>query len=107
MSTIKTTLSTTLAGAVAAALLLPVLASAQPSAQSSGQSSGQTADAAYCTALVKTYQTYLDTESKRGRLPQSLESREGVARCQSGDPAGIAALEKALNNARIPLPARG
>ena len=103
MTTIKTTLSTTLAGAVAAALLLPVLASAQPS----GQSSGQTADAAYCTALVKTYQTYLDTESKRGRLPQSLESREGVARCQSGDPAGIAALEKALNNARIPLPARG
>jgi hypothetical protein len=95
MTTIKTTLSTALLGAALAAVLLTALASAD------------TGEAAYCTALVKKYETYLDMGSKRGRQPQSLESREAAARCQAGDAAGIAGLEKALNNAKIPLPARG
>lgn len=99
MTTIKTKLSTGFVAAAAAALLLPALASAQPPVPG--------ADADYCSALVKKYETYLDTGSKRGLPPQGLESREAASRCQAGDPAGIAALEKALNNARIPLPARG
>jgi hypothetical protein len=99
MTTIKTTLSTALLGALLGAGLAAVLPPAVASAE--------TADAAYCSALVKKYESYLDMGSKRGRQPQSLESREAVARCQAGDPAGIAGLEKALNNAKIPLPARG
>ena len=97
MTTIKTTLSTALLGAGLAAVLLPALAAAQ----------SPSADAAYCTALAKKYENYLDMGSKRGRQPQSLESREALSRCQAGDPSGIAGLEKALNNAKIPLPARG
>lgn len=83
-----------LCGGLAAALLVPTLASAQ---------SGETA---YCAALVKKYETYLDMGSKRGRQPQSLESRVGVERCMSGDVGGIAAIEKALKDAKLDLPAR-
>ncbi|MCA0300814.1 MAG: hypothetical protein LCH95_00270 [Proteobacteria bacterium] len=95
MTMIKTTLSSALLAAGVAAILAPAMASAD------------TGDAAYCTALVKKYETYLDMGSKRGRQPQSLESREAAARCKAGDTAGIAGLEKALNNAKIPLPSRG
>ena len=93
----KTTflVTTAILGAGVMAAALPVPASAD------------TGQAAYCAALVKKYEAYLDMGSKRGRQPQSLESREAAARCQAGDPAGIAGLEKALNNARIPLPTRG
>ena len=95
MTKTKTMLTTAMLGAGFAALLAPGLASAD------------TGQAAYCSALVKKYEAYLDMGSKRGRQPQSLESREAAARCQAGDPAGIAGLEKALNNAKIPLPTRG
>ena len=66
----------------------------------------QSTDAAYCGALVTKYEQYLDMSSKRGRQPQSLESRAAVAQCKSGDPAGIPGIEKALLNAKVALPSR-
>jgi hypothetical protein len=99
MTKTKTLLATAILGAGLSAILLPGLASAD--------TAGRADDRAYCSALLQKYEAYLDMDSKRGRQPQSLESREAAARCRSGDPAGIAGLEKALNNARIPLPSRG
>src|SRR5258708_4128628 len=64
----------------------------------------QSTDAAYCGALVTKYEQYLDMGSKRGRQPQSLESRMAVAQCKSGDPAGIPGIEKALQDAKVALP---
>ncbi|MBI2740564.1 MAG: hypothetical protein HYX38_28960 [Rhodospirillales bacterium] len=79
---------------VVAAISLPALAQAQSS------------DAAYCKALVDKYEHYLDMGSKRGRQPQSLESRMSIAQCQAGDPSGIPGLEKALADAKLGLPSR-
>jgi hypothetical protein len=64
----------------------------------------QSTDAAYCGALVTKYEQYLDMSSKRGRQPQSLESRAAVAQCKAGDPAGIPGIEKALQDAKVALP---
>ena len=66
----------------------------------------QSTDTAYCHALVVKYEQYLDMGSKRGRQPQSLEAREAAAKCQAGDAAGIPGLEKALTDAKYPLPSR-
>ena len=45
--------------------------------------------------------------SAKSRPPQGLEAREAVERCKAGDTSGISAIEKALENAKITLPARG
>ncbi|MCA0302611.1 MAG: hypothetical protein LCH95_09395 [Proteobacteria bacterium] len=64
----------------------------------------QSANASYCTALVQKYEQYLDMGSKRGRQPQSLESRAAADKCRAGDASGIPGLEKALLDAKIDLP---
>ena len=67
----------------------------------------QTASASYCTALVQKYEQYLDMDSKRGRQPQSLESRTAADKCKAGDASGIPAIEKALKDAKLDLPPKG
>ena len=65
----------------------------------------QADDAAYCNALVQKYERHLVGESKN-RPPASLEARQAAEQCKAGDTRGIPALEKALTNAKIPLPSR-
>ena len=66
----------------------------------------QMSDTAYCNALVSKYDQYLDMNSKRGRQPQSLDSRVAVAQCRAGNVAGIPGVEAALHNAGFALPSR-
>ena len=65
-----------------------------------------TASASYCQAVAAKYERYLVGES-RNRPPQGVDARVAVEKCKTGDTSGIAAIEKALENARIPLPPRG
>ena len=64
-------------------------------------------DAAYCDALVQKYERHVAIGSSKSQPPQSLEAKAGVERCKAGDASGISAIEKALENAKITLPARG
>lgn len=89
------TMSVTAITMLAAVILLPTTGSAR------------TTDQAYCGALVERYQRYIDTNSSRNPLPQSVETRHAAELCKKGDARGIAGLEKALQGARIPLPSRG
>jgi hypothetical protein len=85
--------------------LLPVVAVALafPAA-----SFAQSKDAAYCAALVAKYDQYLGQDSKRGGdQPSSLAAKQGVEKCRAGDTSGIAAIEKALKDAKFDLPPRG
>jgi hypothetical protein len=92
---IAKTMTLTVGSALAAAFLLAAGASAD------------TRSAAYCDALVQKYDRYLASGTTKNRPPAGLETRQAAEACKAGDPAGIAALEKALENARIPLPPRG
>ena len=65
-----------------------------------------TSSASYCQAVVAKYERYLVGES-RNRPPAGLDARVAVEKCKAGDTSGIAAIEKALENAKIPLPPRG
>lgn len=89
------TMSVTVGAILAAAVLLPAASSAN------------TKDVAYCGALVQKYERYLAIGSNKSRPPQGLEAKEAVERCKAGDTSGISAIEKALDNAKISLPARG
>jgi len=71
-----------------------------------GTAFAQMSDTAYCNALVSKYDQYLDMSSKRGRQPQSLDSRVAVAQCRAGNAAGIPGIEAALHNAGFALPSR-
>jgi hypothetical protein len=88
------TMTMTLCSVLAAAFLVPTLASAQAG------------DVAYCAALVKKYDQYLNKDSRQGIQPQSLDSRNAAEKCKAGDASGIAPLEKALKDAKIDLPPR-
>jgi len=79
---------------IAAAFSLPAAAFAQ------------SRDAKYCAALVSKYEQYLDQSQRRGEAPQSLDAKAGVEKCKAGDPSGIPAIEKALKDAKLDLPAR-
>ena len=89
------TLSVTVGAILAAAVLLPAVSSAD------------TKDAAYCGALVQKYERHLAIGSSKSPPPQGLEAKEAVERCKAGDTSGISAIEKALENAKFSLPARG
>jgi hypothetical protein len=89
------TMSVTVATVLAAALMLPAMASAD------------TRNSAKCDALVQTYERYLAIGSNKSQPPQGLEAKVAVERCKAGDPSGISAIEKALENAKISLPSRG
>ena len=89
------TMSVTVGAILAAAVLLPAVSSAD------------TKETAYCGALVQKYERYLGVGSNKSRPPQGLEAKEAVERCKAGDASGISAIERALENAKISLPARG
>ena len=90
--TITKTMTLTVGSILAAAFLLAGNASA---------------DTKYCDALVQTYERQLNIGSAKSRPPVGLETRHAVEQCKAGDIRGISALEKALENAKIPLPSRG
>jgi len=92
--TIKT-MNVTVGAMLAAAILLPSMAQANAG------------DVAYCDALVQKYERHLAGGSAKSRPPQGLEAREAVERCKAGDPSGISAIERALQNAKFTLPSRG
>ena len=81
--------------------LLAVVAVSLP-----GVAFAQSSDAQYCGALISKYEQYLDMSSKRGQQPQSIEAKTAIEKCQAGDPAGIPAIEKALEDAKYGLPSR-
>lgn len=92
--TMFSTMSVAAGALLAAMVLLPTPGSANST------------DAAYCNALVQTYERHIDLSS-RSRMPQGAASRAGVELCKQGDARGIAAIERALEGSRIPLPSRG
>lgn len=68
--------------------------------------SADTASRSYCNAVVDKYERYLGNNNGRSHPPQGIDARVAAEKCRAGDTSGIAALEKALENARIPLPPR-
>ncbi|WP_147145472.1 hypothetical protein [Reyranella soli] len=92
---ITKTMTLTVGSVLAAAFLLAAGASAD------------TKQAAYCDAVVQKYERYLAGGSAKSRPPVGVETRDAVERCKAGDTSGIAAIEKALQNAKISLPPRG
>jgi hypothetical protein len=82
-------------GVLAAAFVLAATASAD------------TRNATYCDAVVQKYERYLGNASSKRQSPQGVETRQAVEACKQGDASGIAVIEKALQNAKIPLPPRG
>jgi hypothetical protein len=65
-------------------------------------------DLQYCGALVALYDTLLNKTTSHGTRIQSTNNAANVAadRCRSGDPRGIADLERALKDAQVALPPR-
>ena len=80
--------------------LLVVMAAALP-----GIAFAQLGDTKYCAALVSKYEALLDQSQKKGEQPQTLAAKAGVEKCKAGDTSGIAAIETALRDAKISLPA--
>lgn len=92
---ITKTMTLTVGSVLAAAFLLAAGASAD------------TKQAAYCDAVVQKYERYLGGGPAKNRPAGGLETRHAAEQCKAGDTSGIAAIEKALQNAKIPLPPRG
>ena len=90
--TITKTITLSVGSIVAAAFLLAGTASA---------------DTKYCDAVVQKYERYLAGGSAKSRPTVGVETRIAAEQCKAGDTSGITALEKALENAKIPLPPRG
>lgn len=70
----------------------------------------QSPDAAYCGRLVAIYDRYIgqpEYGSVRGTNPGSTDSQVAAAQCREGNPAGIPALERALQKNGFSLPPRG
>jgi hypothetical protein len=65
----------------------------------------QLGDTKYCSALVGKYEALLDQSQKKGEQPQNLAAKAGVEKCRAGDMSGIPAIETALRDAKITLPA--
>lgn len=68
----------------------------------------QSADSKYCHALADKYAKYRqdNQDAQRGSQPASSTVGAAVSKCDSAPGEGIPALEKALTDAKIALPAR-
>jgi hypothetical protein len=76
-------------------LLLPFAASAAPG------------DAAYCRALVATYESLVMKRGvARGGVESGLETSVALDQCRNGNAAGIPVLDRKLRDLRIDLPPR-
>jgi hypothetical protein len=79
------------------ALALPIVAVAQ----------SNTADSKYCSVLSDDYDRYTAAgEDHRGYHAPAPNIAVAMTECQSNPAAAIAVLEKALTDAKIPLPPR-
>jgi hypothetical protein len=76
-------------------LILPIGSSAAPD------------DAAYCRALVATYENLvMKRGDARGGIQTGVETSVALDQCKNGNPAGIPVLEQKLRDLRIALPSR-
>jgi hypothetical protein len=79
------------------ALALPIAAFAQ----------SNTADANYCSALSDDYERYaLGRQEHKGHRDTTPNVALAMTKCQSDTAAAIPVLEKALTDAKVPLPPR-
>jgi hypothetical protein len=79
------------------ALALPIAAFAQ----------SNMVDANYCSALSDNYERYvLGREERRGHHDSTPLVALAMTKCQTETASSIAVLEKALTDAKIPLPPR-
>lgn len=69
--------------------------------------SAQSDDAAYCKALIQSYQRYVVKTGGHSPNTGSLDGQVAMERCHAGDTSGIPVLEQKLRAAGVELPARG
>jgi hypothetical protein len=69
--------------------------------------SAQTDDAAYCRALIQSYQQYVVKVGSHSPNTGSLDGQVAMERCRGGDTSGIPVLERKLRDAGVELPKRG
>jgi uncharacterized protein YidB (DUF937 family) len=82
---------------------LPLLvASALPLA-----AAAQSGDAAYCKALIQSYQRYVIKTGSHSPNTGGLDGQVAMEHCRAGDTSGIPVLEQKLRDAGVQLPARG
>jgi uncharacterized protein YidB (DUF937 family) len=82
---------------------LPLLvASALPLA-----AAAQSDDAAYCKALIQSYQRYVIKTGSHSPNTGGLDGQVAMEHCRAGDTSGIPVLEQKLRDAGVQLPARG
>ena len=82
---------------------LPLLiASALPLA-----AAAQSDDAAYCKALIQSYQRYVVKTGSHSPNTGGLDGQVAMEHCRAGDTSGIPVLEQKLRGAGVELPGRG
>jgi uncharacterized protein YidB (DUF937 family) len=82
---------------------LPLLvASALPFA-----AAAQSNDAAYCKALIQSYQRYVVKTGSHSPNTGGLDGQVAMEHCRAGDTSGIPVLEQKLRGAGVELPGRG
>lgn len=68
--------------------------------------SAQSNDSKYCTALGDKYNTYVLASSGKSHNTASPDIANAISKCASDPATAIPVLEKALNDAKVSLPAR-
>jgi hypothetical protein len=81
---------------------LPILVALLPFA-----ASAQSSDAAYCAALIQSYQHYVVKVGSHSPNTGSLDGQVAMDHCHAGDTSGIPVLEQKLRGAGVELPKRG
>jgi hypothetical protein len=69
--------------------------------------SAQSADSRYCSSLSSTYERYGQDSGGRSHNTPPANVAAAMGQCNSNPASAIPVLEKALNDAKIPLPSRG
>ena len=64
-------------------------------------------DAAYCKALVQSYQRYVVKTGSHSPNTGALDGQVAMEHCRAGDTSGIPVLEQKLRGAGVGLPGRG
>jgi hypothetical protein len=67
----------------------------------------QSDDAAYCKALIQSYQRYVIKTGGHSPNTGSLDGQVAIEHCHAGDTSGIPVLEQKLRGAGVELPGRG
>jgi hypothetical protein len=68
--------------------------------------SAQSADSKYCSALSASYEKYAQDNGGRSHNAAPANVGAAMGKCSSDPSSAIPVLEKALNEAKIPLPSR-